>query len=86
MVDMFSFHVATALLFIAFGLGIAFIAWSIRNQGEGVKLVRVTGYIISILAVLGYLCSLFYGIKYWSEGYFKTPAAYYSAPLKHGEK
>ncbi|MBA2655316.1 MAG: hypothetical protein H0U71_09685 [Gammaproteobacteria bacterium] len=86
MLDPFSFHVATALIFIAFGLGIAFIAWSFRNQGEGVKLVRVTGYIIAILAVLGYLCTLYYGVKYWSEGYYKTPTAYYSTQLRHGDK
>ncbi len=86
MLDPFSFHVATALEFIAFGLGIAFIAWSFRNQGEAVKLVRVAGYIIAILAVLGWLCSIFYGVKCWSEGYYKSPTAYYSSQLRHGDK
>lgn len=76
--DTFSFHVATALEFIAFGLGIAFIAWSLRNQGQGVKLVRVIGYIIAILAVLEWLCATYYAVKYWSEGYYKTPTAFYA--------
>lgn len=72
---MFLFHTAMTLGLIAFSLGVSLIIWGLRNQGAGVQLARVLGSLVVIIAVISMLCSSFYVIKYWHEGYFESPAA-----------
>lgn len=72
---MFLMDLAFAVGLIAFGVGIAFLIWSYRSEGAGVALAKVAGYVITLLAVLGILCTTYYGTKYWREGYFHSPIA-----------
>jgi hypothetical protein len=70
---MFLLDLAFAIEFIAFGVGMAFLVWAYRNDGVGIALAKVAGYIITIAAVIGISCTSYYGMKYWSKGYFSSP-------------
>lgn len=72
---MFLLDFAFATVLIALGIGIAFLIWAYRNDGVGITLGKVFGYIITIAAVISLLCTSYYGITYWVEGYFKSPLA-----------
>lgn len=72
---MFLFHTAMALGLIAFSLGLSLIVWGLRNEGAGVQLAKVLGSLVAIIAMISMLCSSYYVIKYWHEGYFESPAA-----------
>ena len=71
--EAFLFHVAQMLEIIAIGVGIILVAWALRNQGVGVLAAKRVGWIIVIVAILGLLCTSYYGIMYWSKGYFQSP-------------
>ena len=70
---MFLLDLAFATELLVFGVGIGFLVWASRNDGSGIGLARLGGYLISILAVFALLCTSYYGITYWVKGYFKTP-------------
>ena len=70
---MFLLDLAFAMELIALGLGVGFLIWAYRTEGVGVAVAKVFGYIITIAAVSVLLCTSFYGVKYWGEGYFSTP-------------
>lgn len=71
---MFTFHSAMMLALIAIALGVVLIVWSLRNEGQGIALAKVFGWLILIIAILGMLCSTYYSVAYWYKGYFQTPA------------
>lgn len=71
---MFTFHAALALAFIAIVLGISLFIWGLRQPGAGASLAKVVGILIAIVAALDILCSIYYAMKYWHEGYFQTPS------------
>lgn len=70
---MFLFHIAYAFGLIVVAVGVIMIAWALRNEGKGVGLVKTFGYIITIVAVFALLCTGYFGILYWSKGYFSNP-------------
>ncbi len=72
---MFIFHVAITVGLIAFSSGISLLIWGLRNEGAAIQLAKVVGSLVAILAVISMLCSTYYVIKYWHEGYFQTPTA-----------
>lgn len=74
---MFLLDLAFANELLALGLGIAFLVWGYRSQGAGVGLAKTGGYVITILAILGLLCTSYYGTQYWFAGYFKSPMAHH---------
>lgn len=71
---MFLFHSAMGLSLIAIALGVMLVVWSLRNEGKGVQLAKVFGILIVIVAIFGQICSTYYSLKYWSNGYFESPA------------
>ncbi len=60
-----------AVELLAFGLGIAFLVWAYRNEGVGVRLSKVVGYIIAIAAVLSIVCTSVHSVRY-GKGYFSS--------------
>jgi len=70
---MFIFQSAEFLGLIALALGIMLIVWAKRNEGEGIGLAKVFGWLIVILAIFGMLCSAYYSVAYWYKGYYQTP-------------
>lgn len=72
---MFLLDLAFAAELIALGIGVALLVFAYRHEGAGVSLARAFGYIITIAAILSALCTTYYGICYWKQGYFKSPVA-----------
>lgn len=72
---MFLMHVAYVLGLLALTAGISLYVWSIRNGGAGTGLAKFFGILIIILSILDTICISYYGIKYWSQGYFESPTA-----------
>lgn len=72
---MFLLDLAFAVELIVLGFGICLLVWAYRNEGAGIVATKVFGYIITIFAILVLLCTSYYGISYWSQGYFTSPAA-----------
>ncbi|HAT1844401.1 hypothetical protein [Legionella pneumophila] len=54
---MFS-EIAFAMELIAIAAGISLLIWAIRNEGPGVRLAKIFGYIISIFAILAMLFTI----------------------------
>lgn len=48
---MFS-EIALAIELIALGIGISLLIWSLRNEGSGIRIGKIFGYIISGLTIL----------------------------------
>ena len=73
---MFLLDLAFAVELMALALGVTFLIWASRNEGNGIGLARFTGFLITLLAIFGLLCTSYYGINYWVKGYFKSPPAH----------
>ena len=82
MMNMFQADLAFTVELLAIGLGVAFIIWSLRSEGAGVVTAKITGYFILILAVATLLCTSYYTLRYWEEGYFKGPHAMHRQMMK----
>ncbi|WP_454783581.1 hypothetical protein [Legionella sp. WA2022007384] len=72
--EAFLFHIAQMVSLIAIALGIVLIAWASHNQGRGVSLAKVFGWLVVVFAILGLICSGYYATVYWYKGYIQTPA------------
>jgi len=70
---MFLTHIAFALEIIALMLGAGLVTWSLRTEGAGTTLAKVVGILAMIVIPLGILCTAYYSLKYWHEGYFDKP-------------
>ena len=70
---MFLFHAAYSLGLIALTAGTALYIWSARNSGAGVGLAKLIGVIVIIFAIGSTLCAAYFGIQYWTQGYFQSP-------------
>lgn len=69
----FLLHLAFAAEIIALGTGLAFLVWTRHNKGGGQPLAVFSGYLITTLALIGMLCTTYYGLSYWFKGYFTEP-------------
>jgi len=70
---MFLLDLAFAVELIALGFGIVILLWAYRNEGIGIAGAKLFGYIITIAAACTLLCTSYYGVNYWSKGYFASP-------------
>lgn len=70
---MFLLDLAYGVEVLALGMGFAFLVWATQSQGEGQALAKTSGYIIAVLALLGILCTTYYGLSYWFRGHFTEP-------------
>ncbi|HBC0466369.1 TPA: hypothetical protein I8Y90_000383 [Legionella pneumophila] len=50
--------------FLGFLFSITLFIWGLRHKGAGVPLAKVLGSLVAVLAVIGILCSGYYGIKF----------------------
>ena len=69
---MFQLHTAFATELIALAAGILLLVWVSQKE---VKIVaaKIAGYFILATVLLSMLCTLYYGVRYWEDGYFRTP-------------
>ncbi|AOU04111.1 TPA: hypothetical protein ACGG3U_001263 [Legionella pneumophila] len=72
--EAFLFHVAQMLSLIAIAFGIILVVWASHNEGRGIPLAKVFGWLIVLFAILGMICSAYYATVYWHKGYIQTPA------------
>lgn len=70
---MFIFHIAISTGLIALAIGTSLYIWSQRQEGPGTGLARIFGFLIILLSITSMLCTSYYGVKYWHEGYFSKP-------------
>lgn len=70
---MFLSHIAIALELLVVLAAAGFIIWSTRDKGVGAGVIKVVGYIVLILAIFAILCTTYYTMRYWEDGYFRTP-------------
>jgi len=80
---MFLFDLAFAVEILVLGLGGYFLIWAASHDGAGVALAKRMGHIIITLAVLGMICSIFYGTMYWYKGYFSGPMAMHNMKMQN---
>jgi hypothetical protein len=71
---MFMFHNAMMLALIAMALGVMLAIWSCRNDGRGVRMAGFFGWLIILLSILAIICSAYYSIRFWQQGYFQGPS------------
>jgi len=66
---------AFATEIIALVAGTALLAYSCK-EGIGCKgFVKAIAYITIVLSILTLLCTSYYSLRYWEDGYFKHPQA-----------
>lgn len=71
---MFLLDAAFAIELIALTVGAGLLIWSLRNQGSGRTLGKVIGFLVLVLSIFVLLCTSYYGLKYWAEGYLEPSA------------
>lgn len=62
---MFMFHLVYALELIAMSMGVFLLSWALREKGRGVNLAKVFGYIVTVVSVILFLCSLWSNFTLW---------------------
>jgi hypothetical protein len=67
---MFQMHTAYSLELLVLGAGLALIYFGAKQASQ---ILKIGGYILTVATMLNILCTLYYGIRYWEEGYFRTP-------------
>lgn len=73
---MFPFHEAFSLGMIALTGGTALYAWSASQPSNaGMGFAKLIGILVVFFSIISTTCTIYYGIKYWSAGYFQTPMA-----------
>ena len=70
---MFQLHTAYATELIALAAGIALLVWVSQKEVKCAAAAKIAGYFILVAVLLSMLCTLYYGIRYWEDGYFQTP-------------
>lgn len=65
---MFQLHTAYSLELLVLAAGLGLIYFGTKQAST---LLRIGGYILTIVTVLNMLCTLYYGIRYWEDGYFR---------------
>ena len=68
---MFQFHIAYSLELLILGAGLVLIYAGLQRTS---RLLTIGGYVLTIATILNLLCTSYYGVRYWEEGYF-TPRA-----------
>ncbi len=64
----FLMNLTFAMELIALGVGVGFIIWSRRHDGNGTTIANIFGYIITIAAILTLLCTGYSGVRAWKKG------------------
>ena len=77
-----AFYVAT----FVFAVGIYMIHHANHHDsGKPCKLLRTSGYIVTVISILGALCTGYYWMKYFSQGFFDKPhPAHHSMVMNKG--
>lgn len=66
---MFMMHTTLFLGFLALVAGLALYIWGLRTSGKGTGLAKLFGFIITVLSLLGVICTSYYSITIMRDGY-----------------
>ena len=69
---MFQLHTAFATELIALTAGVALLTWLGQKEIKPLA-AKIAGYFVVVAVMFSVLCTLFYGIRYWEDGFFRTP-------------
>lgn len=70
------FHadMAFATEFIALAVGTALLVWSGSKENIcGKELAKIVAYFTIVASLLTMLCTGYYSMRYWEDGYFRKP-------------
>lgn len=75
---MFLFNLTFCIGLLAMGFGIGILIWAYRNDGVGIVIAKVFGYIITLGAIFSLLCTMYMGFTHCSKrGYFHGGKPYW---------
>ncbi len=72
---MFQADTAFAAELIALVLGTALLVWSAKNEACCKAFAKIVAYFTIVAAVLTMLCTGYYTVRYWEDGYFRNPSS-----------
>lgn len=78
---MFQMHTAYSLELLVLATGFVLIYFGSKHSSA---LLKIGGYILTVITALNMLCTLYYGVRYWEDGYFKTPYSH-MCPMMSGQ-
>ncbi len=70
---MFESHIAFGVNLLALVAAAALLRFYEKTEACCKSLLKVVAYVVLVLATLNLLCTSYYTIRYWEDGYFKTP-------------
>lgn len=71
---MFIMHISALFALSVLLASTVLIIWSLRDPGNESALAKTVGSLVFIASVLSLICIGYYGLKYWAQGNFETPA------------
>lgn len=80
---MFIFHAAFALGLIALVSGAYLFCFASSREYES-GFGKFIGIIVIVFAFIGLICTAYYGVKYWQQGYLDKPMMMHSMNMMHG--
>lgn len=80
---MFESHIAFGVNLIAVVAAAGLLGFAAQTDTCGKALMKSIAYSVLVLGVLNILCTSYYTIRYWEDGYFKTPYNH-SCPMMSG--
>lgn len=63
----FMLHGILALQLLALTGGVTLLIWSLRSEGAGMRLAKFFGFLITVLASISVLCSLYFTFVFWKD-------------------
>ncbi len=78
--NVFLGDIAYVLEIALIGAGFVVLYYALK---EGSKLMKAGAYIMLIGGILGLLCTSFFSIKFWLNGYFDHPSSVAVHIIKH---
>ena len=69
---MFLAHIAWSAGLISLVVGTGFLVW-LKKQETGGGFAKLVGYAAVFFSITGLVCTTYYALRYWDDGYFKSP-------------
>jgi len=70
---MFESHIAFGVTLLALVAAAALLGFSAKTEVCCSSLMKIIAYLVLVLGGLNLLCATYYTVRYWEDGYFKTP-------------
>lgn len=80
----FESHIAFGVTLLALVAAAALLGFSAKTEACCKFWMKTIAYLVLVLGGLNLLCTTYYTVKYWGDGYFKTPYGH-SCPMMNGK-